>query len=93
MTVGNKAKKISLTTGETLWFDPYQDHTVLDTLLRSNIKALYGCREGYCHDCRCTLVSGQVARVGDPIVPEDTSKILPCSSRPMGDIELDLTRR
>ena len=50
----------------------------------------WSCRTGVCHSCESALVGGSVEYDPEPLDPPAEGNILICSSRPKGDVEIDL---
>ena len=64
--------------------------TLLEHLEHNNIPVQYQCREGYCGACRCTLNSGSVEYLQEPLAFIRKGEILLCCSKPLEDIDLTL---
>jgi CDP-4-dehydro-6-deoxyglucose reductase len=69
------------------------DETILDAALRQGIGVPYGCRNGACGSCKCTLVSGEMdygVYQERTLRPEEIAagKALLCVGRPKGDLTL-----
>ena len=64
--------------------------TLLDTLKLNGFSVHEGCREGYCGNCRCKKVSGDVALLAEPLAFHDDNEIIPCVSKTPdnGDLEI-----
>lgn len=50
----------------------------------------FNCRSGLCNTCMCTLVSGQVDYLEEPLDAVPEGKVLLCCSRPQGPVVVDL---
>jgi CDP-4-dehydro-6-deoxyglucose reductase, E3 len=80
-------------SGNTITVAPGQ--TILDAALHQGIGLPYGCRNGACGACKCTLVSGEL-EYGEhqerAIRPEEKAagKALTCCTRPKSDIVLEV---
>jgi ferredoxin-NADP reductase len=70
------------------WDDRYP--SILEFAEAQGLSPDFSCRAGVCSTCRCTLRSGAVAYVEEPLVEPGDGMALICCSRPDGDITLDL---
>jgi len=70
------------------------DETLLDAGLRQDINLPYGCRNGGCGECKCTVLSGKV----DPGLYQPSAlsakeraagKVLLCCATALGDVEIE----
>jgi ferredoxin len=50
----------------------------------------FGCRNGTCHNCEGTLLSGEVQYTYEPLEPPPAGRVLVCCSTPRADLALDL---
>lgn len=68
------------------------DSTVLDAVLQAGVMLRSSCRQGLCGTCKLTLLGGEVdMRHQGGIRPREIERgsILPCCSRPLGDLVLE----
>ncbi|GIU40881.1 hypothetical protein TUM3794_19860 [Shewanella colwelliana] len=49
----------------------------------------FGCRDGYCGQCRATLHSGQVKLISEPVAMLGKDEILPCCCETVTEIVLE----
>jgi ferredoxin len=80
--------KVRLTSGVELEFDSQAN--LLDALEQANQPMNYQCREGFCGACRCTLVSGSIQYLYEPLAFVRKGEFLPCCSVPDSDIDIEL---
>jgi len=67
------------------------EHKSLLELAESNgLAPEYSCRTGICNSCKYSLLEGEVAYFESPLELPDKNALLLCSSRPVGDIVIDL---
>lgn len=65
--------------------------TLLELLEQSGIEADYGCRNGVCHACKCTVKSGSVHYDHAPkAMPEEGVALLCCAKPGSAELQLDL---
>jgi ferredoxin len=64
--------------------------TLLDLAEECDVPVGFGCRNGTCHTCETTLLSGRVRYITDPLELPATGRVLVCSSQPHTDLALDL---
>jgi ferredoxin-NADP reductase/ferredoxin len=71
---------------------PWPDETasLLDLAEACDVPVRWSCRVGVCHNCESGLVSGDVTYTTDPVDPPAQGNVLICSTRPRGDVVLDL---
>ena len=62
--------------------------TLLENLESQAINIEFHCRDGYCGACRCTLVSGEVHYINQPIAYMRPDDILVCCSQAFDHIEI-----
>ena len=65
---------------------------MLESLERNGVSIATGCRQGECGTCARRLVSGKVQTETEEGLNDELRLhgfILPCVSRPLGDIALD----
>jgi ferredoxin-NADP reductase len=68
-------------------------HTLLDTAEAHGIFIPFGCRQGDCHTCMTRLLQGSVHMAGGEAVGAELQQqcfVLPCISRPLCDVALDV---
>lgn len=76
--------------GVTIPWDPAKE-TLLELAEAHGLTPDFSCRSGVCHTCMCRLVSGEVEYVHDDVfLPDEDDNVLICSSRPKGDVTLDV---
>lgn len=76
--------------GLTVPWDPAQE-TILELAEAHGLAPDFSCRSGVCHTCMCRLVSGEVEYVHDDVFhPDEDDQVLICSSRPKGDVTVDV---
>lgn len=78
-----------------LQFEVIGEETILEAGLRAGIALPYGCSNGTCGDCKCRLVSGEVARVRPhdysiPAMERAQGYTLACSYAPVGDVAIEV---
>ena len=76
-------------SGVTLTWDSTHPN-ILEFAEANGLDPDFGCRDGFCHSCKCALVDGEVV-YNDPkmvVMPED-GQVLICSSRPLSNITID----
>ncbi|MET0418235.1 MAG: 3-alpha domain-containing protein, partial [Actinoplanes sp.] len=64
--------------------------SLLDLAEACDVPVRWSCRVGVCHTCETGLLSGEVDYTSDPVDPPADGNVLICSSRPRGEIVLDL---
>ncbi|MES9853642.1 MAG: CDP-6-deoxy-delta-3,4-glucoseen reductase [Candidatus Thiodiazotropha sp. L084R] len=75
-------------------FTVENDESVLDAAIRQGINLPYGCRNGFCGDCRATLSSGKINYPnGQPPVMSDneTDICYTCQAHATSDIAIGVT--
>lgn len=80
-------KKIDV-DGEIFEYGDDEDRSILDFLESKDVQLKFGCRDGYCGDCRCKLVSGDVEISDDAIGFVNDDEILTCATKPKGNIKI-----
>jgi len=70
------------------WDD--SEESILDAAEAAGLSPMYSCRSGICQTCSCRLVEGAVEYFNDPTAPPEDGEVLICSSRPRGNVVLDL---
>lgn len=69
------------------------DETVLDAVRAAGVRLTSSCAQGMCGTCKSTLVSGEVdMNHAGGIRPREVAagKFLPCCSKPLGDLVIDI---
>ncbi|MEQ8196361.1 MAG: 2Fe-2S iron-sulfur cluster-binding protein [Rhodospirillales bacterium] len=76
-------------SGVTLIWDP-SFPTILEFAEANGIDPVFGCRDGFCHSCKCTLIEGEVVYINPRMVvlPEE-GQVLICYSRPKTNVVVD----
>lgn len=65
--------------------------TLLNFAESLGLKPAFSCRDGYCHTCQCTLVSGEIDYTDpDADTPFEEGEILICCSVPKTDVVIDI---
>jgi CDP-4-dehydro-6-deoxyglucose reductase len=67
------------------------EETLLEAAIRQGVNLPYGCRNGFCGDCRSVLIEGEVNYPeGTPpaLEGQDEGLCLTCQAVPLGDIKL-----
>ncbi|MES9942713.1 MAG: CDP-6-deoxy-delta-3,4-glucoseen reductase [Candidatus Thiodiazotropha sp. 6PLUC2] len=75
-------------------FTVEDDETILDAAIRQGINLPYGCRNGFCGDCRATLSNGQINYPnGQPPVMSDneTDICYTCQAHAQSDIAIGVS--
>ena len=75
---------------EELEYDEQKGQNILNFLELSGYSVPYGCRDGYCGDCKCKLLEGVVTVSNDALAYCNDGEFLTCSSKPKGDITISL---
>lgn len=70
------------------WDD--SEESILDAAEAAGLSPMYSCRSGICQTCSCRLVEGAVDYFNDPTAMPEDGEVLICSSRPRGNVVLDL---
>jgi ferredoxin-NADP reductase/MOSC domain-containing protein YiiM len=70
------------------WSDDYA--SVLELAEACDVPTQWSCRTGVCHTCVTAVLSGETAYTTPPLEPPGPDEVLICSSRPAGDLVLDL---
>jgi ferredoxin-NADP reductase/MOSC domain-containing protein YiiM/ferredoxin len=70
------------------WSDDYP--SMLDLAEACDVPTQWSCRTGVCHTCVTAVLSGETVYTTPPLEPPGPGEVLICSSRPTGDIVLDL---
>ncbi|MBX2868892.1 MAG: CDP-6-deoxy-delta-3,4-glucoseen reductase [Acidiferrobacterales bacterium] len=76
-------------------FNANDEESILDAALRDNRIYPYGCRNGACGACKCTLVSGDVdygSYEDFALTDEEKAegKVLICQAKPLSDVVIDV---
>jgi ferredoxin-NADP reductase/ferredoxin len=64
--------------------------SLLELAEACDVPVRWSCRVGVCHTCETGLLSGDVEYTTEPVDPPAEGNVLICSSRPGGEIVLDL---
>ncbi|NHC61587.1 2Fe-2S iron-sulfur cluster-binding protein [Paenalcaligenes suwonensis] len=72
-----------------LAWDPAQP-SLLDFAEAQGLEPYFNCRSGLCNSCMCTLVSGEVEYVEEPLDMPPEGKVLLCCSKPRGAVVIEL---
>lgn len=75
---------------QALRFELQPHETLLEGLERTGHAVEYQCREGFCGACRIPVIEGQVSYQSSPLAFIGAGEVLPCCSRPQGDLVLDI---
>lgn len=67
-----------------------EGETILDGLERTGHSVEFQCRSGYCGACRTTLEEGSVEYTTEPMAFLRKNEVLPCCSKPLEDISLNV---
>ena len=70
------------------WSDDYP--SLLDLAESCDVPTRWSCRTGVCHTCVTAVLSGGTAYTTTPLEEPGVGEVLICSSRPIGDVVLDL---
>jgi ferredoxin-NADP reductase len=70
------------------WSDEYP--SMLELAEACDVPTQWSCRTGVCHTCATAVLSGETVYTSPPLEPPGPGEVLICSSRPAGDIVLDL---
>ncbi len=77
-------------SGVTADWDPAHE-TLLDFAESLDLLPAFSCRQGYCHTCQCTLISGEIDYTDpDALPPDDETQVLICCSVPKTSVVLDI---
>ncbi|MGZ3531237.1 MAG: 2Fe-2S iron-sulfur cluster-binding protein [Vulcanimicrobiaceae bacterium] len=64
--------------------------SLLDLAEACDVPVRWSCRTGVCHSCESGLVAGAVRYDPDPLEPPALGNLLPCCSKPQGDVVPDI---
>jgi ferredoxin-NADP reductase/MOSC domain-containing protein YiiM/ferredoxin len=64
--------------------------SLLDLAEACDVPVRWSCRVGVCHNCETGLLSGEVDYTIEPADPPAAGNVLICSTRPRGEVVLDL---
>ena len=70
------------------WSESYP--SVLELAEACDVPTQWSCRTGVCHTCVTAVLSGSTSYTTPPLEPPGPDEVLICSSRPAGDLVLDL---
>lgn len=71
--------------------DTAQEQTLLELAEANGLSPDFNCRAGLCNTCMCTLVSGEVEYIEEPLDLPPEGKVLLCCAKPIGAVTVDLT--
>ena len=74
---------------KSIW-QPDENFSLLELAEEAGLAPTFGCRSGTCGLCSTPLTKGEVSYSRKPSIEVPEGKVLLCSTRPVGDIELDL---
>ncbi len=64
--------------------------SLLELAEKNGLTPEFSCRSGICNSCKHSLLKGEVEYFEEPLDPPEKNEVLLCSSRPLGDVEIDL---
>jgi ferredoxin len=64
--------------------------SLLDLAEACDVAVGFGCRNGTCHNCESSVLTGAVDYITEPLEPPPTGRVLVCCSQPRTDLVLDL---
>ncbi|HEY6890480.1 MAG TPA: MOSC and FAD-binding oxidoreductase domain-containing protein [Solirubrobacter sp.] len=70
------------------WDDRYSN--LLDFAEACDVPVGFGCRNGVCHNCESSLLTGDVKYDIEPLEPPPDGRVLVCCTRPGSELTLDL---
>lgn len=70
------------------WQEDYE--SLLVAAEEAGLSPDFNCRSGLCNTCMCTLVSGEVDYIEEPLDDVPEGKVLLCCSKPKGPVVVDL---
>lgn len=70
------------------WQEDYE--SLLVAAEEAGLSPDFNCRSGLCNTCMCTLVSGEVDYIEEPLDDVPEGKVLLCCSKPKGSVVVDL---
>lgn len=72
-------------------FTAEKDENLLEAALKRGLHLPYGCRNGFCGNCKATLVSGEVAYDGDvpALQHEPEQTVMVCQARIRSDLVIE----
>ena len=77
-------------SGVTKPWDP-SAKSLLEFAEALGVDPAFSCRQGYCHTCQCTLVSGEIEYTDpDADPPSQAGEILICCSVPKTAVVIDI---
>jgi CDP-4-dehydro-6-deoxyglucose reductase, E3 len=75
-------------------FDVNSDETVLDAALNQGVNLPYGCRSGFCGECKGKIINGQVSYQEQPANLSEEDQVqgyaFLCSCKPESNLEIDI---
>ncbi|CDL81811.1 class I ribonucleotide reductase maintenance protein YfaE [Xenorhabdus szentirmaii] len=81
---------LPLRQGLYAYYSSTLHNNLLEALEHGKVQLEYQCRQGYCGSCRVRLVKGKVGYMNKPLAFVNSGEILPCSCRPLTDIEIEI---
>ena len=66
------------------------DSSILETVEKNGLEIHSQCRDGFCGACRTKLIAGNVEYTSDPLAFFDDDEFLPCCSKPISDIKIEI---
>ena len=77
-------------SGVTAAWNPAMEN-ILEFAENQDLMPSFSCRQGFCHTCQCTLISGEIEYIDpDALPPEDETQILICCSVPKTSLVIDI---
>lgn len=67
-----------------------ESKSLLELAEKNGLTPEYSCRSGICNSCQVALLDGEVEYFKEPLELPAKSELLLCSSRPIGDVVIDL---
>ena len=66
------------------------ERTILEAIENEGVVTEAQCRDGHCGACRCKLIRGEVEYVKAPLAFIAKGDFLPCSTKPLTDIDIEI---
>ena len=67
-----------------------ENKSLLELAEKNGLAPEYSCRSGICNSCKYSLLNGKVEYFEEPLELPSKNELLLCSSRPIGDVVIDL---
>ncbi len=65
------------------------EKTLLELAESAGLKPKYGCRNGICHECKCTKTKGQMLnKLTGEFISEEQSQVQACIAIPLGNVSI-----